>query len=407
MTIVYFQLFLYVMNMINLVKDTISNDDIDKLVGWLQTYPRLTKGPLTLELEQKWSDWIGTKYSVFCNSGSSANLLMLSAYIENTRMQKDRNKLKIVVPSVSWATDLAPIIQLGLTPILCDCNLNDLSIDLDHLNEIITSHGKIDALLLVSVLGLVPKMDKIQDICDKHDIVLLEDSCESMGSKHKGQNLGTFGSMSSFSTFFGHHISTIEGGFVSTNDKELYDLLLSLRSHGWDRDLDKKSQNKLRDAWDVSGFESLYTFYYPGYNLRSTDLNAFIGIGQIDNLNEWGLIREKNFRLYQRLIHNDYWKPKLYPNSFVSNFAYPIIHPARNEIAQQLQNNSVEVRPLVCGSMGNQPFYKKQYGKIKLPNADKIDEYGLYVPNNPKLTENEVTIVADIVNDVITCKNTP
>ena len=407
MTIVYFQLFLYVMNMINLVKDTISNDDIDKLVGWLQTYPRLTKGPLTLELEQKWSDWIGTKYSVFCNSGSSANLLMLSAYIENTRMQKDRNKLKIVVPSVSWATDLAPIIQLGLTPILCDCNLNDLSIDLDHLNEIITSHGKIDALLLVSVLGLVPKMDKIQDICDKHDIVLLEDSCESMGSKHKGQNLGTFGSMSSFSTFFGHHISTIEGGFVSTNDKELYDLLLSLRSHGWDRDLDKKSQNKLRDAWDVSGFESLYTFYYPGYNLRSTDLNAFIGIGQIDNLNEWGLVREKNFRLYQRLIHNDYWKPKLYPNSFVSNFAYPIIHPARNEIAQQLQNNSVEVRPLICGSMGNQPFYKKQYGKIKLPNADKIDEYGLYVPNNPKLTENEVTIIADIVNDVITCKNTP
>ena len=407
MTIVYFQLFLYVMNMINLVKDTISNDDIDKLIGWLQTYPRLTKGPLTLELEQKWSDWIGTKYSVFCNSGSSANLLMLSAYIENTRMQKDRNKLKIVVPSVSWATDLAPIIQLGLTPILCDCNLNDLSIDLDHLNEIITSHGKIDALLLVSVLGLVPKMDKIQDICDKHNIVLLEDSCESMGSKHKGQNLGTFGNMSSFSTFFGHHISTIEGGFVSTNDKELYDLLLSLRSHGWDRDLDKKSQNKLRDVWDVSGFESLYTFYYPGYNLRSTDLNAFIGIGQIDNLNEWGLVREKNFRLYQRLIHNDYWKPKLYPNSFVSNFAYPIIHPARNEIAQQLQNNSVEVRPLVCGSMGNQPFYKKQYGKIKLPNADKIDEYGLYVPNNPKLTENEVTIVADIVNNVITCKNTP
>jgi len=407
LTIVYFQLFIYVMNMINLVKDTISNDDIDKLIGWLQTYPRLTKGPLTLELEQKWSDWIGTKYSVFCNSGSSANLLMLSAYIENTRMQKDRNKLKIVVPSVSWATDLAPIIQLGLTPILCDCNLNDLSIDLDHLNEIITSHGKIDALLLVSVLGLVPKMDKIQDICDKHDIVLLEDSCESMGSKHKGQNLGTFGNMSSFSTFFGHHISTIEGGFVSTNDKELYDLLLSLRSHGWDRDLDKKSQNKLRDVWDVSGFESLYTFYYPGYNLRSTDLNAFIGIGQIDNLNEWGLVREKNFRLYQRLIHNDYWKPKLYPNSFVSNFAYPIIHPARNEIAQQLQNNSVEVRPLVCGSMGNQPFYKKQYGKIKLPNADKIDEYGLYVPNNPKLTENEVTIVADIVNDVITCKNTP
>ena len=400
--------------MINLVKDTISNSDIDNLIEWLKTYPRLTKGPITLELEKKWSEWIGVKYSVFCNSGSSANLLMLSAFIENSFGNKkywlsprrsERKKLKIIVPSVSWATDLAPVMQLGIRPILCDCNLDDLSIDLDHLEDILIGHGTVDALLLVSVLGLVPDMDRIKDLCKKYDVTLLEDTCESMGSKYNGQNLGTFGDMSTFSTFFGHHISTIEGGFVSTNDKELYNLLLSLRSHGWDRDLDKKSQDELRQSWGVSGFESMYTFYYPGYNLRSTDLNAFIGIGQVDNLDEWGKIRERNFNMYQELIKNDYWKPKTNSNNFTSNFSYPIIHPDRNKIVKKLQDNDVEVRPLVCGSMGNQPFYIKQWGKIELPNANKVDDYGLYVPNNPKLTEDEVVTVANLVNDVI-CNDT-
>ena len=400
--------------MINLVKDTISNSDIDNLIDWLKTYPRLTKGPITLELEKKWSEWIGVKYSVFCNSGSSANLLMLSAFIENASGNKkywlsprrsERKNLKIIVPSVSWATDLAPVMQLGIRPILCDCNLDDLSIDLDHLEDILIGHGTVDALLLVSVLGLVPDMDRIKDLCKKYDVTLLEDTCESMGSKYNGQNLGTFGDMSTFSTFFGHHISTIEGGFVSTNDKELYNLLLSLRSHGWDRDLDKKSQDDLRQEWGVSGFESMYTFYYPGYNLRSTDLNAFIGIGQIDNLDEWGEIRERNFNMYQDLIKNDYWKPKTNSNNFISNFAYPIIHPDRNKIVKKLQDNDVEVRPLVCGSMGKQPFYIKQWGNVELPNANKVDYYGLYVPNNPKLTEDEVITVANLVNDVI-CNDT-
>ena len=400
--------------MINLVKDTISNSDIDNLIEWLKTYPRLTKGPITLELEKKWSEWIGVKYSVFCNSGSSANLLMLSAFIENSFGNKkywlsprrsERKNLKIIVPSVSWATDLAPVMQLGIRPILCDCNLDDLSIDLDHLEDLLIGHGTVDALLLVSVLGLVPDMDKIKALCKKYDVTLLEDTCESMGSKYNGQNLGTFGDMSTFSTFFGHHISTIEGGFVSTNDKELYNLLLSLRSHGWDRDLDKKSQDELRQSWGVSGFESMYTFYYPGFNLRSTDLNAFIGIGQIDNLNEWGKIRERNFNMYQELIKNDYWKPKSNSNHFTSNFSYPIIHPDRNKIVKKLQDNDVEVRPLVCGSMGKQPFYIKQWGNIELPNANKVDYYGLYVPNNPKLTEDEVITVANLVNDVI-CNDT-
>jgi len=380
--------------MITLVKDTISNNDIDKLIEWLGTYPRLTKGPLTLELEKKWSEWLGVKYSVFCNSGSSANLLMLSAFKEQ---HHTKNNVQVVVPSVAWATDLAPVMQLGMTPLLCDCNMDDLSVDLEHLKEIFWRKNP-DALMLVSVLGLVPNMDKIVELCERHDVMLLEDTCESMGCEYKGKKLGTFGRMSSFSTFFGHHISTIEGGFISTDDEELYELMVSLRSHGWDRDLKKETQIELQKEWDVSDFDAMYTFYYSGYNLRSTDLNAFIGLGQIDKLDDWGKKREYNFNLYQKLIKNDYWKVKPQPNSFVSNFAYPVIHPNRDEIVKELQKNNVEVRPMICGSMGTQPFYVKEWGKKELPNVTIVDLCGFYVPNHPKLTDDEIITISEIIN---------
>ena len=239
------------MYMITLVKDTIDNKDIDRLIDWLKTYPRLTKGPVTLELEQKWSEWLGRKYSVFCNSGSSANLLMLSALKESGYM---KNK-KVVVPSVAWATDLAPVMQLGFEPILVDSNMGDLSVDLEHLEKIFKKE-KPSALMFVSVLGLVPDMDKIMDLCVRYSVTLLEDTCESMGCEYKGKKLGTFGMMSTFSTYFGHHISTIEGGFISTDDSELYELLVSLRSHGWDRDLSKHTQKVLQADWNVSDFDA-------------------------------------------------------------------------------------------------------------------------------------------------------
>jgi len=259
--------------MIKLVNDTISKGDVNKLINWLETYPRLTKGPTTLMLEEKWSKWLGVKNTIFCNSGSSANLLMLWALVEADRIGRDA---KIVVPSVAWATDLSPIIQLGMTPILCDSNMEDLSVDLTHLEKIF-KETKPEVLLLVSVLGLVPDMKSICDLCDKYNVILLEDTCESMGSKSKDKKLGTFGLMSSFSTYFGHHISTIEGGLVSTNDKELYEVLKSIRSHGWDRDASTEYSKELREKWNISDFDALYTFYHSGFNLRSTDLQAFIG----------------------------------------------------------------------------------------------------------------------------------
>ena len=142
----------------------------------------------------------------------------------------------------------------------------------------------------------------------------------------------------------------------------------------------------------------MYTFYYTGFNLRSTDLQAFIGLGQIDKLDEWGKLRERHFNTYQNLIRNDYWKPKPQSDSFISNFAYPVIHPNRDKIVKDLQDNDIEVRPMICGSMGTQPFYEKEYGRLELPNVSIIDKYGFYIPNHPHLALSEIKKIIDIVN---------
>lgn len=379
--------------MIKLVNDTIDNKDIDSLISWLGKYPRLTKGPITLELEEKWSKWLGVKNTVFCNSGSSANLLMLWALVESGRIGRDS---KVVVPSVAWATDLSPVIQLGMTPILCDSNLEDLSVDLHHLEEIF-NETKPEVLLLVSVLGLVPDMEKICSLCKEHNVILLEDTCESMGSKFGDSKLGTFGLMSSFSTYFGHHISTIEGGFVSTDDEELYEVLKSIRSHGWDRDASKEYSKQLRDKWKTSDFDSLYTFYHSGFNLRSTDLQAFIGLGQIDKLDSICEKRNRNFKIYQDEL--SHISPNIKESGFISSFAYPVIHEYRDAIVARLQKENIEVRPMICGSMGTQPFYVKKYGRKELPNVSQIDKYGFYVPNHPGLSKEDILKITNIIKN--------
>lgn len=376
-----------------LVKDTISQEDMDALADWIKTYPRLTKGPETIEFEKEWSEWLGTKYSVFCNSGSSANLLMLYALIVAKRL----NNKKIVVPSLAWATDLAPVIQLGLEPIVCDVNGQNLAVSTVHLEKIFAEENP-SALMLVSVLGLPPNMDKIVELCKKYDVILIEDACESLGSEFGGKKLGTFGSMSSFSLYFGHHLSTIEGGMVCTDDEELYEILKSIRSHGWDRDASDEYRQKLRDKWGIDEFNGLYTFYYPGFNLRATDLQAFIGRRQLKKADEVSKIREANFQKYQSFISDEGWKPEPAEGSFVSNFCYPVVHEKRDEIVAELIASGIETRPLICGSMSTQPMYIEKYGRKDLNVASQIDKYGFYVPNNDKITEEEIKTICDIIN---------
>ena len=829
---------------IDLVKNTIDNEDIDSLIEWLKTYPRLTKGPATIEFEDAWSKWIGCKYSVFVNSGSSAILLMLCSLLE---LYKLRNK-KIVVPALCWSTDLAPVMQLGFEPILVDCNLSNLSVDIEALEKIFLSE-KPAAMILVSVLGLCPQMDEIVELCKKHGVILLEDNCESQGTKFNGVKLGNFGLMSSYSTYFGHtmsctkntpipytdntgqfkidsienvyeqynkspqdiqvlsfnsfdknvylkspseiikhklgdkkilkltlknnreveitedhsvfkfnlgiptaiegynlkigdkiivphnlprvlkennildftyfcrkykntffvknynlidyenykpkwgtkdykqkenykkrnvlpldlathdldklniafkntpknkyipgtykitpefcrligyfiaegsykkksglcfsfnaketqyikevlkyvkdifnidgytstkenatqvlfdsttlqfffekflnikrgalnkripdfiwhtskenqleflygfylgdgtqdetriefasaskklindvaylssfldlqgslgikvkpsektiyhnknisksngifnyrlynvdfedaklnikfknrhtalicdneihgnlqeleikkieyidnreheyvydfsvpdyenfiggwqpiclHNSTIEGGMISTNDKSVYDMLKMIRSHGWDRDLDKEKQTELRNEWNVDNFSSLYTFYVPGFNVRSTDLQAVIGIRQLQKVDDMISNRNRNFQIFKEKLSPHTWFPLEVEGSYTASFCIPVIANSpeqKMEIVKELIEKNVECRPLICGSMGTQPFYIKKYGRVELPNVTKIDECGLYIPNHPNLTEEEINRMCDCIIKIV------
>jgi CDP-6-deoxy-D-xylo-4-hexulose-3-dehydrase len=383
------------MKKIDLVEDTIDNHDIDLLINWLQTYPRLTKGPMTIEFEQQWSQWLGSKYSVFVNSGSSANLLMLYALKITNRLKND----KICVPALCWATDLSPAIQLGLRPLLIDCNLENLSVSCDHLERIFIEQAP-SVLLLVSVLGLCPEMDKIINLCNKYDVILLEDNCESQGSTFNNIKLGNFGLMSSFSTYFGHTMSTIEGGMISTNDEEIYHTLLQLRSHGWDRDLPESKQLQLRGEWNIDNFSSLYTFYVPGFNVRGTDLQAFLGINQLKKVDSMINKRYENFLYFKSLLKGKIWFPVDLQGSYISNFAIPIIARSAEDkrtLIKVLSDNNIVCRPLISGSMGTQPFYKKLYGEHKLPNCSIIDEMGLYVPNHDKMTKEDIDRICNIL----------
>lgn len=383
------------MKRIDLIQDTIDNQDIDNLIDWLKDYPRLTKGTKTIEFENKWSKWLGSKYSVFVNSGSSANLLMLYALKILNKMKNN----KVCVPSLCWATDLAPVLQFDMQPLLIDCNLDNLSVDLIHLEEVFKTEQP-SVLILVSVLGLSPDMELIIELCKKYDVILLEDNCESQGTKFKGTKLGNFGLMSSFSTYFGHTMSTIEGGVISTNDDEIYNTLLQLRSHGWDRDLSSEKQQELRKEWGVTDFSALYTFYIPGFNVRSTDLQAQLGIKQLDKVDGMINNRYKNFLYYKSKLEGKTWFPKTFDDSYTSNFAIPVITKTltdKENLIKELMENNISCRPLISGSMGIQPFYKKLYGENKLPNCSIIDERGVYVPNHDKMTTEDIDRICDIL----------
>jgi CDP-6-deoxy-D-xylo-4-hexulose-3-dehydrase len=383
------------MRKINLVSDTIDKNDINHLIEWLSQdeIPRLTKGDLTIQLEQKWANKMGTKYSVFVNSGSSSILLSLAAYLYSKKIQ---NK-KIVIPSLSWATDVSSPMLLGMEPIMCDCNLEDLSCDLTHLEEIFKTESP-SSFILVSPLGLVPDMDKIVNLCEKYNVTLFEDVCESMGSKYNGKYLGSFGYASFYSMYFGHHLSTIEGGFINTDDEDFYHLLLMMRSHGWDRDLPTWKQKELREKYKCDDFSALYNFYLPGFNLRATDLQAFIGLRAIDKLDGYTKNRNKNFVTYLDNVKINQHNLRVDETNFISNFAFPIVNKNKEKIVTELILNNIEVRPLIAGNMAAKPMWTINHGHMSYPNCEIIDAYGFYLPNHQDLTTDEILTITKILN---------
>jgi len=377
----------------SLAQDTISKKEIVSLTKWLLKDNQLTKGGLTVEFEKKFSKFINSKYSIFVNSGSSANLLMLSALLESGRL---KNK-KAIVAAVSWVTTVTPFMQLNFDIDLCDCDVNNLGVDLDHF-EYLCKKNKPSIAMMVNVLGHPNDIYKIKKICKKYDVILLEDSCEALGTMLDKKKIGTHGLSSSFSFYYGHHISTIEGGMVITEDFDLYNIMLSIRSHGWSRDIHKRAKKKLLKEYKVDEFRDLYTFYYPGYNLRSTDLNAFLGLGQLKKLNKICQVRFNNFKAYEKNLSN-FWCQKSSSN-FISSFAYGTLVKNRTQVYEYLKKFNIETRPLICGNIGRHPFWVKKYGNCILKNADIVHEFGLYLPNHYNLSRNDIFFISQKFKEI-------
>jgi CDP-6-deoxy-D-xylo-4-hexulose-3-dehydrase len=378
---------------ITLTSNSIPNADMDAAAEWLKTYPRLSSGPLVAEFEKGLAEKIGSKHAVFVNSGSTANMLMLYALKVMGKMRNDR----VVVPALAWATTLSPVIQFGMTPILCDINMDDLSVDLVELEKIFKESSP-SALILVSVLGMMPDYTSICELCKKYGVHLLEDACESLGSWKSGY-AGTFGCMGTYSFFYSHQLCCVEGGAVVTDDEETYQTLLMLREHGWARKCSPEKSKELKDEWGISDFNDMYTFYVPGFNFRNTEINAFFGLRQLKRFDEIAEKRNKNFKLLNEQIKNKFWKPKK-PASWTvtSNLGYPVITPNKDKVVQALIKGGVECRPLISGSMGKQPMYVKEYGSKEMKNCSILDAHGIYIPNNPELTAADIEYMATIIN---------
>jgi CDP-6-deoxy-D-xylo-4-hexulose-3-dehydrase len=378
---------------VNLAEQIIDEDDVAQLISWLKTTQRYTKGPETVKFEEEWSSWLGTEYSVLVNSGSSANLLMFLALLYSGKL---RNK-KVIVPAVSWVTTVSPAIQLGFESIICDCDEDDLGFSVEHFEELCKKHNPSSAIL-VHVLGHAGKLQKIREICAKYDVILLEDACEAPGSVYSGQKVGNFGLASSFSFFYGHQMSTIEGGMVSTNDRNFYNLLLSLRSHGWLRDNEEYFRAEHLSKYDVTDFESNYFFLYPGLNVRSTDLNAFIGRNQLKKMGTFVEARNKNHNRFQETLKDHLWVQKS-DTEVVSSLGFGLMTEDRETVVKALTENEIECRPLICGSIQEHPFWTltNKFEKSYLPNADKVHKNGLYVPCHQSMTDKEVDFICQIL----------
>lgn len=381
--------------MIKLIKSTFFNepDTKKKLVDFISKADILSFGPECLKFEQSFAKWQGRKHCVFLNSGSSANLAIIQALLNQGKLNRDD---KVGVSTLTWSTNVMPLMELGLNVIPIDVELDTLNVSSRQLFRALRRHD-IKMLFITNLLGFCDDIDEIRKICDAEGIILIEDNCESLGTVYRGKKLGNYGLASTFSFYVGHHMSTIEGGAVCTDDEELASMLRIVRAHGWDRNLAEEHQQIIRDKHKVnSTFYSRYTFYDLGYNLRPTEINGFIGNTQLPYLDEIVQTRKDTFLNMAKEIYAQ--TEKFFPIRFdhidlISNFAIPIVCKTkriRDELVDKC-TDKLELRPIVGGDMTRQPFFTKYENRKALTNsnAGMIHDQGLYFGNNPDMTEKE------------------
>lgn len=376
-----------------LIKNAIKFTDRLKLCKFILTSDRYTNGAKVREFESMWSDWIGCKKSLMVSSGSTANFLLLASIKEKYNL---KNGDKVLVPACTWVTNVSPIIQLGLTPIFCDINLNNFSFDIEHMQKIQKQHD-IKVIFITHLLGFSAENEKYKKIFP--EAIILEDVCESHGCKSetgefRGKENGTF------SFYFGHHMTTIEGGMITTNDDDLYELMRMKRSHG----LARESGNLKKYTEKYTNIHPQFLFVTDGYNFRSTELNAILGIQQLPRLNGFIEKRKNNFSLFVNLIKKyEHLFYEIDNQSGNSNYAFPFIckdPKIKNQLIKVFDENEIEHRPIVSGNLLKQPFlFNYDFGvKKKKYNVDIVNDNGLYIGNSQFVSDKDMNTLSKIIN---------
>jgi CDP-6-deoxy-D-xylo-4-hexulose-3-dehydrase len=384
--------------MIKLIKSTFYKEKETKkaLTNFITKAEQLSFGPQCELFEKNFAKYQKRKECVFVNSGSSANLALLQALL-NLRLLEVGDSVGF--SALTWSTNVMPLIQLGLDAVPVDVEMDTLNISSKKLLKVLEKE-ELKALFVTNLLGFCDDLDKIVEICRKKKIILIEDNCESLGTVYKKKKLGNFGLASTSSFYVGHHMSTIEGGAVCTDDENLANMLRLVRAHGWDRNLAISKQKQIREKFNVnSTFYSRYTFYDLGYNFRTTEIAGFLGNYQLQFIEEVIQKRQQNFLELAKAIYSqtDRYFPTRYDHiDFVSNFAVPIIcktKEIRDELVKKCADR-VEIRPIVGGDMTQQPFFEKYVRGwrtlMRNANSKLIHEQGLYFGNNPELTKAEI-----------------
>ena len=361
-----------------------------------------TMGKKVREYEDEFAKYFRSKYAVMVNSGSSANLLAVASLFFRKRNQLKKGD-EVIVPAVSWSTSFHPLQQYGLHCRFVDIDIHTLNYNIEKLQEAITSKTRM--ILAVNLLGNPNEFDKINKIIDGKDIILLEDNCESMGAEYKGKMTGTFGLAGTFSSFYSHHISTMEGGMIVTDDEEIYHILLSLRSHGWTRNLPEK--NLVTGIKSTDSFEESYKFVLPGYNLRPGEIHGAIGIEQLKKLPDFIKVRRENAKYFQAVFNDNKIVSiqKEVENS--SWFGFSLIIKDLSEtlfkkIKDLLLKNNIEFRPVVSGNFLKNPVMKYFNYSVSgsLKNAEIVDRFGFFVGNHHYKIEKEIDYLNKIIKKV-------
>jgi CDP-6-deoxy-D-xylo-4-hexulose-3-dehydrase len=382
-----------------LLKNPYRKKDINSAIKVLKT-KKLTIGLITKKFENKFRKKIGVNKSLMVNSGSSANLLAFQCLINPYRKKRLLPGDEVLIPSLCWSTSLWPIIQSGLKPKFVDVDMSTLNIDIKDLKKKITSKTK--AILVVHVLGYCTNMSELIKIKNKEKLILIEDTCESLGTKYNNKYLGTFGEFSSFSFYSSHQISSGEGGMVCCKNIEDYEILKSLRSHGWSRGL--RNENKI--ANQNKHLDKRFIFYNSGFNLRPTDITASIGLSQLNDLDKFIKIRAINRKkivdeINKRSIGKYFQIIIEEPNIKPSWFGLPIILSNKinkKKFIKKIEAKGIETRPIISGNFLKQPSVKKYKinDQLKLKNSDYVNNYGFFIGLPTTIMPNK--IITKLVN---------